>query len=372
MSSVKLLWVILSILIVLVWFPSAAIADDSDRYLVNQYQTPANRVGPSVTEDSPAVTPQPPQPPSRTAPPPPTPSIQYVPPTAPVAPAAVLPAPHPYLLPPVATEPMPPGTGPQLFSQGNYKAAYARFWTQLQYGEPEATFYSLVIRRNGLDGRSPANSLETAALWDILVKNGQNMRGVLSRREFSEETRNVYATALAHLIYYGETAPVWPPSIFRGTKDNSKGREAINIMRDAAHDFTPAMNFTAFLYFHPDNNSHKTSSNPTAQAVQAGDYLAMGNLAWLYREGYGVNKNYLRSVIWSRRGCNSNPPVSRNQNQVGYAYEVGLGVTVDLSEALIWYDKSAAQKYPPGQSNAVRLKNNTSSSSPALYNTLLF
>jgi TPR repeat protein len=100
----------------------------------------------------------------------------------------------------------------------------------------------------------------------------------------------------------------------------------------------------------------------------------MINLSLFFREGLGGFRNDLQAAHWARRAADSEPPLGRALNEVGYYYETGLGVTRDLTEARAWYGKSAARGYQPGQSNAARLKGakEAPKSRPALEDGVLF
>lgn len=250
----------------------------------------------------------------------------------------------------------PAGPPRELFQKGWYQAAYAAFQPLVATGNPEAAFCTLVIRRNGLDGRAPAGPKELAPLWSILTGNADFMRQALDDGQAPEATAQVYRTILAHLAYFGAGPPVWPPAPVQDGEARSRARAALKEMADAVENFTPAMNFAAFLNYDPTGDDFDSTFELTLKAAEAGDFLAMGNLAWLYREGLGTEKNNLRFAHWARRGCDAHPPVARCANEVGAAYETGRGVTRDAAEAAVWYQRSAAQKYPAGQANASRLK----------------
>ncbi len=44
------------------------------------------------------------------------------------------------------------------------------------------------------------------------------------------------------------------------------------------------------------------------------------------------------------------------QNRLGECLEQGLGVTRDLDEAMVWYQRAAEQGHPIARSNLIRLK----------------
>lgn len=246
-------------------------------------------------------------------------------------------------------------SGAELFGQGRYTEAYAALWPGITAGQPEAVFYGLVIRRNGLDGRAPARGEEIAALWAILAANADYMRQSLAEGATPKATRLVYLTALAQLEYFGPNPPPWPPAPADPAR-RASAPAVVSGLGPAVGGFTPAMNFQAFLMLDAYEGREKQARGLSQRAAEAGDHLAMANLARLYREGLGGGKNNLRAAYWARRGAEARPPVPRAQNEMGYCYELGLGVSRDLTEAARWYKLGAAQGYPPAVSNDKRLR----------------
>lgn len=261
-------------------------------------------------------------------------------------------------------------SGADLFQKGQYAAAYAALWPAITAGEPEAAFYGLVIRRNGLDGRAPAKPEETAALWRILQNNRELMRLKLGERDVPESLRDAYLTALAQLDYFGPNPPSWPP-VQAGIEEVKRARSISSSLAGPLRRFTPAMNFHAFLQVDAYQGREKSSFSSALRAAESGDRLAMSNLAWMYRAGFGTSKNNLRAAHWARQGAGALPPIPRSQNELGYCYEVGLGVSLDLVEAARWYKAAASQGYGPAKVNEERLKKGdggTGSASAALEN----
>ena len=256
-------------------------------------------------------------------------------------------------------------SGVDLFHRGQYTAAYAALWPGISAGEPEAAFYGLIIRRNGLDGRAPADSKETAALWRILLANADLMRGRLKDPAFSQAVKDAYLTALAQLDFFGATPPSWPPAAFPCERQAELFRSISSSLSGPSKRFTPAMNFQAFMEMNVCENREKTAFKLVLRSAETGDYLAMGNLAWMYRTGLGTSKNNLRAAHWARQGAGAVPPVPRAQNELGYCYEAGLGVSQDQAEAERWYKSAAAQGYGPAKTNAGRLKKSSKSVSPS-------
>lgn len=264
-----------------------------------------------------------------------------------------------------------PASGILLFHQGQYRAAYTSLWPALTAGDPEAAFYSMVIRRNGLDGRTPADAAELTALWRALAAKADFMTQALHDRSIPDETKHAYRTALAHLDYFGHNqAPAWPPAPAE-TRRTANYRKAITILGNAAVEFTPAMNFKAFLDI-GDKDQWRNVFHYTERAAGMGDFLAAGNLAWLYRDGIGTHKNDLRAAHWARTGCNSTPPISRSMNEIGYFYEGGRGVSLDTVEARKWYKKAAEQQHSGSAANLNRLKSKKNVKPPILDNFIMF
>ena len=260
--------------------------------------------------------------------------------------------------------------GRAMFNSGQYQSAYASLQPLAQQGDPEAVFLALVIRRNGLDGRKAADSGELARLWSALAAQRGAMENGLNNKALPEATKDAYRTALAQLEYFGPASPAWPP----GPPDAERakrGGAAERLLGSAARRFGPARNFAAFLYLEPRADRPGRAFRATLEAAEKGDFLAMGNLAWMYREGVGADKDNIRAAHWARQGCNSVPAVPRNENEVGYLYESGRGVSQDQTEALVWYEKAAAKGHPAALVNVQRLKGK-SPSAPALDNRLWF
>ena len=262
-------------------------------------------------------------------------------------------------------------SGRELFSRGQYRAAYEALQIRIQAGDAEAVFYALIIRRNGLDGRAPANRTETAALWKLLHSQTGPMTQALSDSLVPTEVKDAYRTALAQLEYFGETPPPWPPLLHDPDRAKKIGSATRHIGGFTSR-FGPARNFLAFLRLTTAGEKPKEVFKLMETGAETGDALAMGNLAFLFRNGIGTEKNNIRAAHWARQGSGgTEPPVSRNLNEVGYCYEAGLGVTQDLDEAARWYERSAAQGHPAGRVNVQRLKQK-SEAQPALDNAILF
>lgn len=271
-----------------------------------------------------------------------------------------------------AAAPLPAqGPGVDLFFKGRYAEAYAALWPELSAGRPEAAFYGLIIRRNGLDGRAPARGAEMAALWRILNDNAELMRRGLNDPALPTLTKDAYRTALVQLEYFGPTAPPWPPKKISRREPASSWPAATKIGATVRR-FTPAMNFQAFLDLEAHEGRETSGFNHCLKAAEAGDHLAMTNLAWLYRQGLGRPRNNLRSAHWARKGSEAVPPVARAMNEMGACYESGRGVTADSAEASRWYGQAAGQGYGPAIKNQQRLKDKSAGGEPELEKGIMF
>ena len=66
---------------------------------------------------------------------------------------------------------------------------------------------------------------------------------------------------------------------------------------------------------------------------------AMNLLAWIYREGLGVEKDLDYAVIWHSYAAQAGYP--RAMTNLAYLYSIGEGVTKDLETSAQWYMKAA-------------------------------
>jgi hypothetical protein len=83
------------------------------------------------------------------------------------------------------------------------------------------------------------------------------------------------------------------------------------------------------------------------QAAEKGHPPAMANLAISYLHGNGLPRDPGLALDWMRKCALSDEP--RGMGSVGQFFQFGLGVPVDLTEAMAWYllgaerDPGAAQ-----------------------------
>ncbi|ORU93517.1 MAG: hypothetical protein A6F70_05805 [Cycloclasticus sp. symbiont of Bathymodiolus heckerae] len=76
---------------------------------------------------------------------------------------------------------------------------------------------------------------------------------------------------------------------------------------------------------------------------------ALINLANLYEQGQGVERDLKQSVAWLRQAADLGDV--RGQYQLAMAYEKGLGVDRDLHQAAYWLEKAAEQGDETAQFN---------------------
>jgi len=276
------------------------------------------------------------------------------------------------------------------FRAGRYAVAYAALRPALKAGDPEAVFHGLIIRRNGLDGRGPAQKKELAALTKLLAGRAAFMRQALDDPALSETKADAYRTALAQLLYL-ERIPLDLPPLSPDDHPDQRREEALALIsahrtreegpvffrgpRAPIDRYPPAQNFAAHLYLNRDGSAPEALAS-LKKSAEAGDALGQINLSLLYREGWGCARDDLKAAHLARRAADSKPPLPRALNEVGYYYETGRGVTRDSAEALAWYGKSAALGYRPGKKNAARLKTEISQEKepgrPALAESIMF
>ena len=68
---------------------------------------------------------------------------------------------------------------------------------------------------------------------------------------------------------------------------------------------------------------------------------ALINLANMYEQGQGVERDLKQSIVWLRKAAELKD--SRGEYQLAMAYEKGMGVDRDLRQAAFWLEKAAKQ-----------------------------
>lgn len=85
------------------------------------------------------------------------------------------------------------------------------------------------------------------------------------------------------------------------------------------------------------------------QLAELGDSNAQARIAWMYRNGEGVEKNDRTAFEWMKKSAEKGDSVS--QDNLGVFYRDGIGTDADAAAAASWFKKSAMQGNPQGQGN---------------------
>ena len=85
------------------------------------------------------------------------------------------------------------------------------------------------------------------------------------------------------------------------------------------------------------------------RAALMGYDIAQNDLGYCYDKGLGVTQDYFEAVKWYRKAAEQGH--ARAQYNLGVCYENGYGVTQDYYEAVKWYRKAAEQGHAGAQCN---------------------
>ena len=85
------------------------------------------------------------------------------------------------------------------------------------------------------------------------------------------------------------------------------------------------------------------------KAAEQGNANAQNNLGWMYDKGRGVTQDYVEAVKWYRKAAEQGH--ANAQNYLGVMYQNGRGVAQSDAEAVQWYRKAAEQGHADGQTN---------------------
>jgi TPR repeat protein len=78
-------------------------------------------------------------------------------------------------------------------------------------------------------------------------------------------------------------------------------------------------------------------------AANNGNAVAMSRLGWLYGQGFGVTKDYVKSREWYEKASSWPAENEDAMNNLGTLYQNGFGVAQDYAKAREWYEKAAAK-----------------------------
>ncbi len=76
---------------------------------------------------------------------------------------------------------------------------------------------------------------------------------------------------------------------------------------------------------------------------------AQNNLGWMYEEGKGVTQDYQEAAKWYHLAAEQGYAAA--QGNIGYFYHMGKGVVQDYKEAVKWYRLAAEQGDVDAQNN---------------------
>ena len=77
------------------------------------------------------------------------------------------------------------------------------------------------------------------------------------------------------------------------------------------------------------------------KAADSGNADAQFNLALMYRDGEGCTVDYSQAMYWFKKSANNHSPRRGAYGEIGKMYQFGLGVSKDMSQAINWYKQGA-------------------------------
>ncbi len=161
-------------------------------------------------------------------------------------------------------------------------------------------------------------------------------------------------TSLVHINAHAQNLGVGVTAL--ETKDYSSALR--NLLPLAEKGNPDAQVFIAYMYengFGVEKN-YKEAFNWYEIAATKNQPLAQFNLAFLYKNGLGVAKSDKQAALWYERAANNG--FSAAQNNLGYMYEKGVGVSRNYSQAAYWYQKAMEQGNKSAQINLAFLHEN--------------
>lgn len=119
-----------------------------------------------------------------------------------------------------------------------------------------------------------------------------------------------------------------------------------------------------FMFTLTADASAKNFNELMWKALQ-GDVQAQCDLAFMYYEGKGVEKNYTEAAKWYQEAANAGNAVA--QSQLGNMYYLGYGVKQDYTKAVEWYRKAIESFNIEIQNYTIAAKNGDTTASIMLY-----
>ncbi|MDR0548349.1 MAG: sel1 repeat family protein [Deltaproteobacteria bacterium] len=240
------------------------------------------------------------------------------------------------------------------FLAQNYAAAAPLIDQAAAKGNLRAIFYRRLLSQRGLDG-GPLKLYLAQKDLNYLSSRYQDLLRL--EKDSPAEERPLYQTALATLNFLGLNP--------EKKADLSKALDLATLAAEAG--FIPAMNLLSALTLTAaqDPNAgffvggEKACFDWAQKGADLNDPVALSNLAALYRQGLGSDQNAYYAASLTHAAATGKWPMARAQNDLGYYYETGFGVTKDLVEATRWYGLAAKRGYPLALTNLERLKKKT-------------
>ncbi|MCO6186633.1 caspase family protein [Rhizobium sp. L1K21] len=133
-------------------------------------------------------------------------------------------------------------------------------------------------------------------------------------------------------------------------------KQALNWYRQAAEQaYGKAMAALGFLYREGDgvDQNYVTSLNWYRKAAEAGDVDAMTATAYAHEQGLGTAKNMESARQWYEKAARAGDAYA--MAVLGYLYDAGSGGKQDYTEARYWYEKAAADGSSYAMSRLARI-----------------
>ncbi|NOX75849.1 MAG: sel1 repeat family protein [Gammaproteobacteria bacterium] len=168
-------------------------------------------------------------------------------------------------------------------------------------------------------------------LSNILDRNEIIELEKMQRRLMALTTRNLFPCLV--LLF----SAVFQPVIAEDALPDSSKEEG-----DAPSKFETALSWV-------DQGEYSKAVEVFKKLAQQGNAEAQYNLAMLYRNGTGVDRDNKQSAMWFRRAAEQDVPDA--QYMLGNSYDNGEGVPKSTKWAFIWYRKAAELGHALAQIN---------------------
>ena len=131
---------------------------------------------------------------------------------------------------------------------------------------------------------------------------------------------------------------------------NSKDIDSAIVLLKKAADFNSdpeALFYVGKCYQEGSHKDYAMAFQWYVKSADQGYAKAQNNLGYCYHTGQGVTKDCTEAVKWFRKAAEQGEIVA--QYNLGLCYFTGQGVPKDCAEAVKWYRKSAEKGYPAAQ-----------------------